>query len=121
MARRTVVEVDCSRCDRKELVDESKLPQTGTGSPAILIRMEDGTTVQFDDLCGPCKTAVSTHVAAIGKKIEGVSPERKKGAVVPLEKLLGIEGETSATTTQDAKKEREAKKKDPPPSGPSFG
>lgn len=112
MARRTVVEVQCSRCDRKELVEEH-VAATGALTPpkAIIIKMSDGTTVEFDDLCGPCKAAVGTHVAAIGKKIEGVSPERKKGGKVTLEEL-GF-GEESP------KQEQVAKKKDPTKSGPS--
>jgi hypothetical protein len=113
MARRTVVEVQCSRCARKELVDEAQVPQIGTTKafPAISIHMADGTVVEFEDLCGPCKAAVGTHVEAIGKKIEGVSPERKKAPQDVTDKVLGEWAE--------AQPKREAKKKGPTTSDPS--
>ncbi len=80
MARRVVLEVQCSRCDRKELVEEQGQPSDAPAPKALTVALGDGTTIQFDDLCGPCKGAVKGHLEAIGKKIEGLSPERQKKA-----------------------------------------
>ena len=77
MARKMVIEVKCSRCDRKEFI-EGNMPDGAGSESAFYLRMSDGTSVSFEDLCGPCTNAVKTHVEAIGKKINGLSPERKK-------------------------------------------
>lgn len=83
MARTQVVEVDCSRCERKE----TQPPSTGTvagadsvGQFEAVLRLT-GTTghikVTFEDLCGPCQRTVHSLLEQIGKRIEGVSPDRK--------------------------------------------
>jgi hypothetical protein len=40
---------------------------------------EDMLLVQFMDLCTPCLKTVKNHLEAIGKKIDGLSPDRKPG------------------------------------------
>lgn len=82
MARRHVIEVDCSRCDRKEL-REATGPVSSMSGPtelpkALVVRVGDGTKIDFDDLCDPCMSAVKGHLESIGKKITGLSPARKK-------------------------------------------
>jgi hypothetical protein len=37
----------------------------------------DGVQVQFKDLCTPCLKTVKNHLEQIGKKIDGLSPDRK--------------------------------------------
>ena len=45
------------------------------------------TVVKFDDLCSPCGRAVKSALLSIGKKIEGLSPDRKpRTAKAPVEK-----------------------------------
>lgn len=84
MARRSVVEVQCSRCDRKELRDsqDDVTIIAGPGAvadyKALIVRLGDGTKIDFEDLCAPCMGAVKGHLEAISKKITGLSPERKK-------------------------------------------
>jgi hypothetical protein len=82
MARRQVIEVACSRCERKELRDADSLlnlaSPTSEPPKALVVRLGDGTKIDFDDLCEPCMGAVKGHLEAIGKKIVGLSPERKK-------------------------------------------
>lgn len=108
MARRTVVEVGCSRCSRTEFI-EGTVHANEDRPPALHIAFGD-LKVTFEDLCGPCKGAVQKHIEAIGKKIEGLSPERK-----------GKDEEEVPDETP--KKKREAKKKGsddvPNPSSPT--
>lgn len=110
MARRTVVEVQCSRCDRKEF--REGVPDTGvhpaiTPSMALIVRTGDGLSIDFEDLCEPCVGAVKSHLEAIGKKIVGLSPERKKKDEEP---------------SEEKKEKRVAKKKSPatPPDSSSL-
>jgi hypothetical protein len=56
--------------------------------------------VRFPDLCGPCKKTIKALLEQIGKRIEGVSPDRK-----PTEKKAAA-----------AKKAPAAKEKVPAPS-----
>ena len=73
MARkqRTVVEVQCDRCSRIEEVDgDSKAVPTSFEG-----RMFD-LSIRFEDLCTPCTRTVKNHLEAIGKKLDGVSPDR---------------------------------------------
>ena len=107
MARRTVVEVQCSRCDRKELVESAGEVIATNGLPpgpakALIVKVSDGTNIEFEDLCSPCMGAVKGHLEAIGKKIEGLSPERKK-----------TKDPATEAVVEEVKKEREAKKKGP--------
>jgi len=74
MAREQVLEISCDRCSRVEKVNLEKVkPQSTT----ILTMTFDGATVSFGDLCSPCYRAVKSHIEAITKTIEGVSPDRK--------------------------------------------
>lgn len=87
MARRQVIEVECSRCDRKELRDANVGQVVMHNGPppeppkALIVRVGDGTKIDFDDLCDPCMSAVKGHLESIGKKIVGLSPARKKDEV----------------------------------------
>jgi hypothetical protein len=100
MTTLAVRKVHCDRCKRveeKPLFEESAppggvtnvLPKTWTGTvPAITftatILEESSTvnmlstprTVSFQDLCGPCRRTISALLEQIGKKIDGLSPER---------------------------------------------
>jgi hypothetical protein len=38
------------------------------------------TETIFDDLCSPCARAVKALLMQVGKKIEGLSPDRKQSA-----------------------------------------
>jgi hypothetical protein len=78
MARRVVVEVQCSRCDRKELREETQTLQVAVMPPPALKIWFADKEVVFEDLCTPCQGAVAGHIESIGKKISGLSPERKK-------------------------------------------
>lgn len=88
MARRSVVEIQCSRCDRKELRESVASMEYSSGGvslsvpealpSALMLRLGDGTKIDFEDLCAPCMGAVKSHLEAISKKITGLSPERKK-------------------------------------------
>jgi hypothetical protein len=51
--------------------------------PALTVRLGDGTKIDFEDLCEPCMSAVKGHLEAVGKKIVGLSPERKKKDELP--------------------------------------
>jgi len=82
--RKVMVEVQCSRCDRKETVEydpQKDMGQTPAEPPAVLtavLRNQDGTLVKvgFEDLCGPCHRSVRGLLEQIGKRIEGMSPDR---------------------------------------------
>jgi hypothetical protein len=50
--------------------------------------MADGTKAQFKDLCTPCMQTVKNHLEQIGKKIEGLSPDRKTKPP-PMEETVG--------------------------------
>ena len=88
MARKQVFEVPCSRCDRTEhregsadkpeFIFEAKL--FADGSPG------GDMHVKFSDLCSPCLKSVRALVAQIGKRIEGLSPDRKVDPKVAAEK-----------------------------------
>jgi hypothetical protein len=88
MARRVVVEVQCGRCERKELVtwEEGKgkvgVSQhtfSGSFTPPVPLGVVNESHVVFDDLCTPCQKTVLALLSQIGKKIDGLSPDRKEG------------------------------------------
>ena len=79
MSRRVVSEIQCSRCARVETGSAPAVPHPAIAQPevpaAFVVTL--GThRIQFEDLCGPCTKAVKTHLDAIGKKIDGLSPAR---------------------------------------------
>ena len=92
MARKQVVEVQCDRCTRIEhrTEDVRELPGEGSNPPRktfqadlVVPHPEKASTnllkrVEFEDLCGPCRSTVQQHLEQIGKKIDGMSPDRKK-------------------------------------------
>lgn len=72
--RKQVLQIQCSRCDRVETLEEEVKPQA---AHAFQARMGD-LTVSWEDLCTPCCKTVKNHLEAIAKKVEGVSPDRKE-------------------------------------------
>ena len=81
MSRRVVSEIQCSRCARVETGPAESMPPPGMDDgPAAFVAKLGALKVQFEDLCVPCTKAVKTHLDAIGKKIEGLSPERAERA-----------------------------------------
>ena len=83
--RKQVFEVQCSRCTRKDLRDgdasrtgnilEVKLAADGPKHPEL--------KVAFEDLCEPCLRSVRALLESVGKKIEGLSPDRKASTDKP--------------------------------------
>jgi len=71
VAKKTVVEIQCDRCPRREYIDGDAAAQQGPTTVTF-----QGKTITFSDLCSACHAAVASHVEAIGKKLEGRSPER---------------------------------------------
>lgn len=80
MARKHVVEIKCDRCTRVE--NRTMGEGESTPLPASFKATMGSKEVSFDDLCTPCWTTVKQHLDAISKKIEGMSPDRKKTASV---------------------------------------
>jgi hypothetical protein len=74
--KKTVVEVECSRCHRKEYLPASE--KTEDATPAVVITVRGVEVAKFDDLCGPCTEAVIGHVNQVIKPMEKKSPDRKK-------------------------------------------
>jgi hypothetical protein len=86
-----MVEIQCSRCDRTEhrplegeplrddTDDEGKRPAAFAGM--LVVCGDSGPAklqeVKFEDLCGPCTRTIAALLQQIGKRIEGVSPDRK--------------------------------------------
>lgn len=108
MARRQVVEVQCSRCDRVEVqeLDTSIQPaDQPEESPAAQLRAtlyqageKNALVVKFEDLCTPCQRTVRALLEQIGKRIDGVSPDREQRAKEPEAKKKGAEPSGPAPT-----------------------
>lgn len=81
MARKQVVEIECSRCQRVETRPGVEPETVPSPSHAFSARLQDAEgkefVVSFEDLCGPCQRTVRALLEQIGKRIEGVSPDRK--------------------------------------------
>jgi hypothetical protein len=71
MAKKTVVEIQCDRCPRREYID----PETTKSVGPVTIQFM-GETTTFTDLCSACFKAVAAHIEGITKKLDGRSPER---------------------------------------------
>jgi hypothetical protein len=87
--RKLVYETQCSRCDRKEM-QEASPEDLASPEPEDADSLSfyaslanagekhgDALVVQFQDLCTPCKRTIKALLEQVGKKIEGVSPDRK--------------------------------------------
>jgi hypothetical protein len=74
--KKTVVELECSRCHRKEYVPASEATQET--SPALVILLDGKEVAKFEDLCAPCKEALGGYLEQICKPMEKKSPNRKK-------------------------------------------
>jgi hypothetical protein len=83
--RKLMYETQCSRCDRKEMQEPSteELQEELAADKAPL---EEALSfyaslgdieVKFKDLCSPCRRTITAILEQVGKKIEGVSPDRK--------------------------------------------
>lgn len=88
MARKTVVEIECNRCSRKETQDTPDHPvavddkNNQVDAPVFAATLnlgEASVTCSFADLCQPCVKTIRAHLAEISKIIKGHSPDRKKG------------------------------------------
>lgn len=80
MSKRQVVEIECSRCDRKEYRQAAET-EGGSDVSALVVTLtvgEECSNIVFQDLCTPCTTTIKGHLAAVAKKIEGLSPMRTK-------------------------------------------
>lgn len=89
MARKAVVEVQCDRCTRVEHrgVDTDNVGHH-VKDAVFSAYMAGAAPVTFQDLCAPCFRAVANHLEAIGKKIDGLSPDRQEKPAKPeIEKL----------------------------------
>ena len=79
MARKTMVEVQCERCARKETQEPGALG-AASAPPALVASLElPGATkvdVTFGDLCGPCQRTVAALFDQMTRKVEGISPDR---------------------------------------------
>lgn len=118
MAQRQVVEIACTRCDRKEYrepppPDPMAKEDEESRTPAFVAQLYMGgplVEVSFDDLCTPCANTIRGHLGQIAKKIEGVSPMRGKREKHPLQELSDKKTQERAAkaTTNGAKKEGHA-------------
>ncbi len=106
--RKVMVQVQCSRCERKEEVEYDPAKDTGATAatpPAVLVAVlhnpsSEPLKVGFDDLCGPCHRSVKALLEQVGKRIKGLSPDRDAKP----------KSETKPTTP-----ETKAKKEEPAP------
>ena len=81
MGRKQVVEIQCSRCDRTETREgDLEDPAIVAFSAVLTSGPEEKCSVLFDDLCTPCSRTVRSMLDQIGKRIEGLSPDRKPAA-----------------------------------------
>lgn len=76
MARKPVVEVNCSRCNATEYVEQA----THDGVEVELLISFMGSTTQFDDLCSSCKKTVGNYINQIVKDIHGRRSKAKEEA-----------------------------------------
>lgn len=84
MARRQVIEVQCSRCERTETRPIKEDPPVGVRpiaafSATLQAEGAPARVVTIEDLCTVCTKTVQHHLDAIAKVIEGVSPNRVGG------------------------------------------
>lgn len=74
--KKTVLEVECSRCHRKEYVPAPQVEAEAV--PAVVILVAGKEVAKFEDLCEPCKQAVAGYIEALTKPMFKQSPNRKK-------------------------------------------
>lgn len=80
---RIVAEIECSRCARVETRAVSKEDIEGLQKDegdvlyAVLADGKEVLEVKFSSLCQPCCRSVRAILQQIGKKIDGLSPDRK--------------------------------------------
>lgn len=121
MARKAVVEVQCERCSRKEmqeLTPHDTAAQPAEPPPVFFGRLQVFGTkpleAKFGDLCGPCLRTVTALFEQIGKKVEGLSPDRvakpKETKVEPEAKPAAAKKEEPAPSPAPAPKPQAAAK-----------
>lgn len=103
--RQTVVQIECSRCHRKEHLEVP--PTTGEPVAALMIFIEGQKVAQFDDLCTPCQSAVKGYIENLTKPMEKKSPDRKKKKTEEVleEAAAAKAGEPTIHNGEGAKKE----------------
>lgn len=114
--RKVMVQVQCSRCERKEEVEydpQKDMPTMPSTPPSVLVatlRSPEGESLKvgFDDLCGPCYRSVKALLEQVGKRIKGLSPDRET-------KPKKDETKEAPAETKDPKSETKAKKEEPTP------
>jgi hypothetical protein len=90
--RKLCFEVSCSRCARVEVQETSPeaaaatvatttpedSPDAGDAFYAVIASGKDVTEVRFEELCTPCYKTLHALLGQFGKKIDGLSPDRKE-------------------------------------------
>jgi hypothetical protein len=86
--RKLMFETQCSRCDRKEMQEPSQEElqeelAAGDKAPGLEDALSfyaslGSTEVKFKDLCTPCRRTITAVLEQVGKRIDGVSPDRKQ-------------------------------------------
>lgn len=74
MARQSMVEVQCDRCQRKEYRPSDTVIKK-EGHPDLTLSFK-GKQVLFDDLCEVCQGSVNNYVESIAKEVKSKSPKR---------------------------------------------
>ncbi len=84
MATELMMQVKCDRCERLEtrpVKEETKRIAEGSAvkqfSATLVSSDGKSRTIEIGDLCGPCENTIANHLAAIEKKVEKKSPDRK--------------------------------------------
>lgn len=74
-------ETQCARCDRKEIQtatpEELASPEPDPADSFAFYAVLGELDIRFQDLCTPCKRTIKALLEQVGKKIDGVSPDRK--------------------------------------------
>ena len=71
MARREVVEVECGRCQKKEVQSKTELPEARdkSGNPIPeFAAVFHGRAVTFEDLCRTCRQTIGNYFRRIIKE-----------------------------------------------------
>jgi hypothetical protein len=120
--RKQVVEVQCARCERVEYRDGpgDKVTELGPGQAHVFLAKvfaeapgETDLEVKFEELCGPCKRTIRTMLEQIGKRIEGVSPDRSTKKEPGATKKKGAKGPSPNGSTPTPPVQTDAASKKP--------
>jgi hypothetical protein len=92
--RKLMFQIQCSRCERVETQEASaEAARAELAAPASSVAdadADDGEVfyavlvggaapleIRFDELCSPCRRTIRAVLEHVGKRIEGLSPDRK--------------------------------------------